>query len=269
MTKIGFVVIATEEDPWKTINEDGQEPTWLSDLGDCDHYIAAYSLGNLGDSQINPRNHRKVQFLGDSSRTHRLSDPEFFKEHHARFEGVRGYASLVGTTLSAINYLVNESDCDFIVRTNVSSYWGIENLRSFLTDKPRKNYYAGRPENLYAGIRGRIQDIQYASGAGMILSVDVAKRLVKNHTKISTSFIDDIAIGRIASTFGLKLDNLTRVDIESLEVLEKLSSEVIANNYHFRCKCYMNPGLAEPRGDIEIMKALHRRRGILSSLRKN
>ena len=269
MIKIGFVVIATEEDPWKTINQDGQEPTWLRDLGERDHYIAAYSLGNLGDSQINPRNHRKVQFLGHSSRTHRLSDPEFFKEHHARFEGVRGYGSLVGTTLSAINYLVNESDCDFIVRTNVSSYWEIENLRSFLGDKPQKNYYAGRAEKLYAGIRGRIQDTQYASGAGMILSVDVAKHLLENYTKISTSFIDDIAIGRLASTLGLTLENLTRIDIESLEILETLSNEEIANNYHFRCKSYINPGLAEPRGDIEIMKELHRRRGTLGSSRNS
>jgi hypothetical protein len=103
----------------------------------------------------------------------------------------------------------------------------------------------------------------------MILSVDVAKRLLENHGKISTSFIDDIAIGRLASTLGLTLHNLRRVDIESLEMLKTLSRDELANNYHFRCKSYISPGLAEPRGDIEIMKELHKSKGIWSASRNS
>jgi hypothetical protein len=260
MINIGFVIIATEEEPWTSINRVGQESTWLKDLRECDRYLAAYSLGNLGESRINPKNHRKIEFLSGSSRSHNLSEPKFFNKYHATFEGVRGYGSLVGTTLSAMNYLVNESDCDFIVRTNVSSYWGIEKLREFLADKPQSNYYAGCAEKLYGGLRGRIQETKYASGAGIIMSADVAKRLVENRRKFSKRFIDDLAIGRVASSLGLELNYLNRIDLDSLEKLNQLSSEDLSGNYHFRCKSYIYPGVAEPRGDIEIMRELHMRR---------
>lgn len=259
MIKIGFLIIASEDEPWCTINRQGQELTWIKDLGPWDSYLAAYSLGNLGESRINPKNHRKIQFVDGSDRSHALSEPVFFSKSHGRFDGVSGYGSLVGTTLSGMNYLLNHSDCDFIVRTNVSSYWSVEKLREFLSDKPQANYYAGCGERLYGGIRGRIQKTKYASGAGIILSADVARRFVENSRNISTRLIDDLAIGKVAESLGLKHHELTRVDINSLEKLESLSDKKLLENYHFRCKSYIYPGQAEPRGDIEIMKNLHLR----------
>jgi hypothetical protein len=159
-----------------------------------------------------------------------------------------------------MNYLLNESGCDFIVRTNVSSYWGIEKLREFLSNKPQSDYYAGCTEKLYGGLRGRIQETRYASGAGIIMSTDVAKRLVENRTKFSKCFIDDLAIGKVASSLGLKPCELNRIDVDSLEKLDALSSEDLLGSYHFRCKSYVYPGLPEPRGDVEIMRNLHMRR---------
>jgi len=264
MIRIGFIIIASEEDPWSKIIWDGQENTWLRLLAESDKYIAAYSEGNLGESWIRKSNHRKIAFLNAQINKHVISNPVFFNDNHARFEGVQGYGSLVGTTLSAMNYLLENYDCDFMVRTNVSSYWDINKLHELLVNKPKHNFYAGCGEKLYSGLRGRFQKTEYASGAGMILSADVAKRMIENRSKISNKFIDDIAIGRIASYLGLTLNKLSRVDIDSIEKLDRLSNEELSSNYHFRCKSYLVPGQAEPRGDVHILKELHLRKMALS-----
>lgn len=250
------------DSPWLAIQTDGQEATWLRSLSSNDSYLAAFSTGTLGKSWIDPNRHWKLKYSSNRSRGHSISEAESFDSNKAFFAGVKGYGSLVGTSLSAMQLLLKNFSCDYIVRTNVSSYWNVSALKSFLHTVPKEEYYAGKTEKLFKGIPGFLRNNSYASGAGMILSADVAINFIRNHKKIPTSLIDDLAFGHLAFKLGISCTDLPRIDLGGLDQVQKLTRAEIANNFHYRCKSYVSKDGFSSRGDIEIMKSLHEKIGL-------
>lgn len=257
MIKIGFVIAASTESPWRDIHYQGQKKTWLSELGKDDFYIASYSTGESGESWVDPDKHWKLQYDSKMSRKHNFSDPVFFESNSAMFKGVKGYGSLVSTSFSAIDYLLKNNQCDYIVRTNVSSYWNINALREFLTSNREKNYYSGSGVKLFRNIIGLLRHDMYASGAGIVMSADTANLFVKNFKKVPQNLIDDMAIGRLAFKLGIRHRDLPRIDLGKLSDVEKLSRYDLLTNFHYRCKSYTYNNGRPIRGDVEIMERLH------------
>lgn len=257
MTRIGFVIIATNEQPWLSINQEGQEKTWLQGLGEQDSYVAAYSDGSLGKSWQHPSDHRKVIFEKSSTKVCQISEPNFFHKNHACFAGVSGFGSLVGNSLSAIKHLIDEQNPDFIIRTNVSSFWNVSRLRQHLESAPKFGYYAGWEGELFRGLRRIFFPHPYASGAGMIFSRDVANYFVENVSIFNSNLIDDLAFGHVARKGNIQFTSIPRVDLSDIQQAASISLEELTKNFHFRCKSYnAATGL---RYDVDIMRILHER----------
>lgn len=156
-----------------------------------------------------------------------------------------------------MNYLIQTFDPDYIVRTNVSSYWNLPRLRSLLSSAPAINSYSGLPRKLYSGLYGRLNRARYATGAGLIVSADVAAKFVQHYKTFSTTFIDDMAFGLQARRLRLQLTPLNRLDLESYAAAQACTSEKLTAQYHVRCKSYLSPGDYRQRDDVKIMHSIH------------
>lgn len=263
MTKIAFVVIASKEEPWYSIQKKGQEETWITTLSDRERVVFAYSDGSLGKSWVNPSDHRKICFDGNSLREHCISDPVVVDRHYLTFKSVQGYGSLVSTSLSAMKYLMDSFNPDFIVRTNVSSYWNLANLKDYLSCIKPKEFYAGSPQKLFRGIKGKLNNVQYASGAGIILSRDLANHLIGSIDKLSVKYIDDIALGMEMNRISISLTPINRFDLLSPNSISTLNPSDLKNAFHFRCKSYDSEIDPLIRLDLDVMLLLHQKIGKL------
>jgi hypothetical protein len=112
-------------------------------------------------------------------------------------------------TIDAMEFVINHYDIDFLIRTNLSSFWSSgNNLRNnCLSHLPTKRCYAG-----YAGIyKGQL----FISGAGIILSSDIVRQLISNQENFDRELPDDVAIGRLilGNMAPIRVLQNSRIDI--------------------------------------------------------
>jgi hypothetical protein len=234
----------------------GQMETWLQNLSLEESYFSIYSNGVLGESHQSQTDHRKIKFASRNTNWS-VAEPSEIVNRRLVFNSFSGLGGLIPTTVSAISFVLKSQNPDFIIRTNVSSYWNLQNLRHRLEGLNQKNLYAGVLGPAYAGIRRKAFRENYASGAGMILSREVGRQLVSNSQAFDLTVIDDVSIGRTLLTQSIKPTSFPRIDFGSLDQLEQSTRQEMLNNSHFRCKSYSQADGLLVRDDITIMKALH------------
>ena len=254
MKTICFILIVSEKKPWEAIFNRGQAVTWLRDLGRSEHYLAAYSDKSLGLSNQNAADHRKIEFANRSNKAWDLSPPTFFSSDKATFVSYEGFGGLIPTTVSAIKYALEEYDPDLIIRTNVSSYWNLSVLRKIVSQLPSTGFYGGVPGPLPRSITKTVTTKSYASGAGIFMSADIARLLVKQYKDLDLSLIDDLAIGHFMNVRKIPLIPMDRHDLDYPIDALNLDEKELNCTYHFRCKSG-----SILRRDVKIMNALHSR----------
>jgi hypothetical protein len=156
--------------------------------------------------------------------------------------------SLIGLkTIIAFRHVLENYEFDYLFRTNTSSYVDVPKLKSFLEGKPAKN--------LYAGVIGKVfGNLEFASGAGILLSRDVVERICEKENDWKHGLVDDVAIGDLVSRLqspSVEISELPRLDLATLAQAESATSEQILENFHFRCKS------TSATETIQIMKHIH------------
>ncbi len=137
---------------------------------------------------------------------------------------------------------------DYVLRTNLSSFYVFPELLTFLKSAPRLGYYSALPIIYDFGIN-------FGSGAGFIMSPDVAKLLIKNKKDLFRSRdYDDLAIGKVFYRHGIELLPAPRVDLLSLKEWEAKKDLIPRDQFHFRVK--NNNGDQRHIDDIIIHKGL-------------
>jgi hypothetical protein len=119
---------------------------------------------------------------------------------------------------------------DYVWRTNLSSVLDFEGLERFLSS-------LNQPNGLYAGYIGlgslNNGSSTFASGAGFLMSRDVAMYLVSNRDFLRWDLIDDVAIGALLEPrFGLM--HLERCWVQSEHIVAE------KDVFHFRCESYQH-----------------------------
>ena len=117
------------------------------------------------------------------------------------FKGQERYDTILTKSLKAIEVLLG--DHDYVLRTNLSSLYDFPML--LRTDLPKHGLYAG---SIHEAI-----GVTYVSGSGMILSRDVAQKLVMP-TDLAVNAWDDIAIGQILASRGIAPRRIDRYDYD-------------------------------------------------------
>lgn len=106
-------------------------------------------------------------------------------------------------TIEAIRYCLRDQRYTHILRTNLSSFWIWERFISALQSLPQ--------QRLYAGIVGNHNGMEFASGAGYVMSRDVANELIRTPFPDYTR-IDDLDVGIFLNGAGYNITPLSRSD---------------------------------------------------------
>jgi hypothetical protein len=229
----------------------------MKDLQKNEYSLSAYSDGSLGQSRLDPTNHQLVIYEGVRKPAWEISEPVFFREGNASFSAHQGYGGLIPTTISAVAFLHRMYNPDFIIRTNVSSYWNLKALRKLIMNLPPSGLYAGVTGAAFGGLSGYLDKSRFVSGAGIIMSRDIYTKLISERDRFDMGCIDDLSIGRTFSALGIKPTEMDRIDLRHVWDVETISPEVLARNAHYRCKSEHRIGSITVRRDVSIMNRLH------------
>ena len=132
-------------------------------------------------------------------------------------------------TVEALSFFLStDPSIEYVWRTNLSSVVDIFCLEKYLDTIPSTNFYGG-----YVG-KAVNENIFFASGAGFLMSRDVAEYLIKNKASLRYDLIDDVAIGALLEPkFGIV--PIDRCWVQTGE--EDIESEKV---FHFRCESYQH-----------------------------
>ena len=158
--------------------------------------------------------------------------------------GRERYGTIFKKTVEAMEYFLSRRLYDYVVRTNLSSVWDFSNLLIYLATAPRERYYAGQVMTHEAS------GTPFASGAGFILSSDVARILLANqHIGRSLQEWDDVAVAGVLRASGIPPQPLPRVDFVSLKHYDEHHDKIPPGSFHFRMKHhegYLGDRMEEP-----------------------
>lgn len=139
-------------------------------------------------------------------------------------------------TVEALSFFLGSGDeYDYVWRTNLSSVLDFAGLEKFILsykalDVGTNSLYAG-----YIGL-GSLNNGSstfFASGAGFLMSRNVAMYLVENKEFLRWDLIDDVAIGALLEPrFGLM--HLERCWVQSEHIVAE------KDVFHFRCESYQH-----------------------------
>lgn len=187
----------------------------------------------IGDI-VNDLNSLRLESLRLES--HSLSDSlELDNENKTLY--VKGDESLIPgilhKTVEALSYFLStDSTYTHIWRTNLSSVLDFVGLQEYVSASDKKTGF-------YGGYVGKAvnENIFFASGAGFLMSRDVAEHLVANKASLRYDLIDDVAIGALLEPkFGIV--PIDRCWVQTGE--EDIEALLLEHIFHFRCESYQH-----------------------------
>lgn len=190
------------------------------------------------------------------------SDPEHFEAYFLRadpklatkfqinkneiilktYEGfVPGILNKSIMALEALQPRLNEFD--YVVRTNLSSFYSYPRLLNFLQTLPSKKCLCGVSMREVDKPYLKLGEIPFISGAGIILSSDLAQLLAKNHHKLEkykTELPDDVFIGLFFHRYGIPHNYAKRYDYFTYQTWQNSKNNIPEDAFHFRAKYSYN-----------------------------
>lgn len=164
------------------------------------------------------------------------------------------YPGMITKTIRAIKHIESSYDYDFLIRTNISTFWIFDRLLQRLEKTPNKDCFLGSLRT--CKMKNGEYSPQYLSGINMTLSRDVIPKLIEQENEvISHSHMpEDWALSQSLINHGYipkapypppvhHLDTFTTIDERVMKEIELADSR---NRDHFRIKNREN------RVDIDI-----------------
>lgn len=145
-------------------------------------------------------------------------------------------------TFKALQYCFENLEFDYLLRTNLSSFYRLDALSAYLEGVPRVGFYAGPVNSFeFEGEEGKTFD--YVSGSGILLSRNLIPIVLSKQNTISYDYIDDVWLGM--ALFGCPLQSLARcdfIDIDDVNVTnmlmiaQRIADAESRGEFHFRIK---------------------------------
>lgn len=110
--------------------------------------------------------------------------------------GVESFVpGIYNKSVKAIEYVTNNYSFDYVIRTNLSTFWNMPNLFSYLSSAPKVSLAAS------------FSFMGFLSGTAIILSRDVGIIVYSNPNYVNIA--DDVAISQTIQSHGIDLYNIT------------------------------------------------------------
>lgn len=147
---------------------------------------------------------------------------------------------------------------DYVVRTNLSSFYVFPRLLNFVKTLPKEKCYCGL--QMFIDVP-KFGTINFISGAGIILSTDMAKLLVdeKNEVlKFNKELPDDLILGRFFQNKWILSQSAPRSDFPTYDDWIAKKDKIPQNAFHFRAKNHYDFRSADEnfRDEIAVDKEL-------------
>lgn len=162
----------------------------------------------------------------------------FVDEDRIWVHGRECLETIFDKTVAAFKFLPAGS-YDFLVRTNLSSVWNFSKLLEFCETLPK--------ETVYCGVLGN----PGISGAGMILSPDVVRKLAEFSDRVDRGRWDDVDFGRVAALCGIPSTPASRYDPRSKQDVDQWWTR----GYHYYLKD-MQTGVRNTANELDVMTYL-------------
>lgn len=137
---------------------------------------------------------------------------------------------VLNKTLLSLECLYSRLDeFDYVVRTNLSSFYNFPRLLDYVKTLPAAS--------CYAAFRGNHGGISFGGGAGIIFSRDLVKKLVERKEELLNHYLpDDVAIGLFMQQEDVQLIDAPRTDFLSLGDWNSFGHAIPHHAFHFRVK---------------------------------
>jgi hypothetical protein len=214
------------------------------------HYVYGFG-GHLSDKDEREDFHVVFPILDPDSQKINLSSVIQRTSEDWLVKSSGGWGEILPNTLSAMKYINEIYDYDFLIRTNLSTFWNIEKLNILLDGLGHGKIYAGnQAQNL---------SINYIEGDGIILSKSSVNAFLDNLKLFDGRTIDDVQFGVAASQLGLGATHIPRPWIFfPWQAMGRKKSE-IKNSPFVRCKSLYQIGPLRFRLDPFTMIILMKR----------
>jgi hypothetical protein len=260
------VVRHVVKEPYISIQEHGQERTWLCNqfpenfeaihihgrkpnmfLNLIDKYhenirlnygYLAKILGFIEDFLMFPL----LNFIPTTSPSTELKS--MHKVIQVNFPDI--YLTIRWKFFAIFDYFISNTNHNFIFITTTNAYVRPYALMNLLKNIPHENIYTGA--YTWPGST-------FISGANIILSRDVVQKLLANRNIFRPSIIDDVELSNVLNKLSIPHFGTPLVSIATKEELKSISNDKLSENYHFRMKTSGNRILNE----VSLMNLIHLR----------
>jgi len=227
--KILYLIVSKKSQPWSEI-ELAQRDTWVKHISEDDQVLYVYGDGTQGKN-ISPETEFHETLLTGSPIRPEMSLPSEVREDSLTFASVDGWEEVLTNTLSAMFFALANLKFDWIVRTNVSTFWNPKLMRKKLEKLHCHQIYMGKEYELYTR-----PEVKYIAGFGLIFSKDVVEKICDNISEFDTRIIDDVQFGQVLQKIGVPMTHLDQRIIHSLRELEAMKVGDLYGGHAFRCK---------------------------------
>jgi hypothetical protein len=163
---------------------------------DVPQYLQMKELSKLYYNLFNDKiKHFYIEFKND------LEVDIIEQEDHIYMKGVESIKpGILIKTKYALDYINNKYSYDYVIRTNLSSFWDLNNLLKFKNYLPYQNLCCGHlPFN------------SFISGTGIIMSTDVSKKITPLMNE-NISYNDDIYISNLLTNCKYTIQNIENIE---------------------------------------------------------
>ena len=155
-------------------------------------------------------------------------------------KGKEHVLNILYKTITALEYLFQKTQYDFVIRSNISTIIHIPKLIQYLHTIPKTGIYTSSQFlNLQwldprAGIHNTsLFGTIYASGISITLSNDTVKYLINNKDKLRHDIVDDVSIGLIFQTYNPTILNEGKQYMSSNLYTNAVTKDTNINDYIF------------------------------------
>jgi hypothetical protein len=130
------------------------------------------------------------------------------------------YTNLLLKTKIAFDWISENLDFDFLLRSNTSNYFNFDELFETLSDfDSKKELYAGALGEYKHNTGTNSRYINYVSGSGILLSRTTVNQLRNIKSGEYDELVEDVAIGDFLSTKSIRPTELDRNNVTDWEFL--------------------------------------------------
>lgn len=250
--KLLILVLALDQEPFRTIEIKGQRATWAAKPHDGFDVLWLHGR-NKGFVRFILRTIVKVLKVAGwesvISRFRQLSGSWMASLPVNKIEDkictsvAETYMNTNPKTIAGLRYVLEHYDFDYLLRTNSSTYINTQSLLRYIDELPGCSYYGG--------FIGQHRGVDYVSGTCTLLSRDVVD-MICTDPNWEYDYIDDVAIGRSLNRAGVKPQFFSKLDILNDAELDSLGIEDLMSVFVIRCK-----GTESRDHDLKAMHRVH------------